>query len=209
MEIAGKPDPIYIEVLMDRISYLNEARINVTKFFFAIVTAMGAVVILGESAEKSIIIRQLENGIFILFALGLLVLTFDMFLRARTSRVAQAIRTIVYAPRKFKMRDRIPLWMLLDEDLIFTVIIMMINAVLVMPMFHVLEQKGVAVSRATSPVTLVVAFLVFVLQLVVYMELWLRLARKKDEWPDDSLLVPVTEPSNQDKALKDVDTTNP
>ena len=205
MKVAEKADPIYIEVLMDRISYLNEARINVTKFFFAIVTAMGAVVILGESAQHSLIVRQLENGIFVLFALGLLVLTFDMFLRARTSRVAQAIRTIVYAPRKFRMRDRIPLKMLLDEDLIFTVIIMMINAVLVMPMFYVLEQKGVAVSPATSPATLVVAALVFILQLVIYMELWPRLARKKDEWPDDSLLVPVTEESNKDKNQKNED----
>jgi hypothetical protein len=168
----------------------------VAKFYFAIVTALGATVILAGSVESSKTPPLLDFGIFILFAIGVLVLVFDLRLRAHASRVALSIRNFTMAPQRFALQERLPLKRLLDADLIFTVIIMLINAGLVLPIFEVLSRKGVIVSY--SPVVVLAASLVvFVVQLLGYVELFPRVAKKMDEWPNDSLVVPLAEELNK------------
>ena len=183
---SGKGGPEFVGPLMRRFIYLNQLRVRVISLYFAMVAALFAAINFAGASSAMGFRPFLPYLVLLFLFVGLLVFGFDLRCRARSSRVAQGIRVRVADCGNVRIRESPSLTDRLDEDLLFSAIVMLSNAALTLPL--VTAFSG---GPPKMPVVFSLALIFFVLQLVVHVTLWPRLAAKMDEWPDDSLLEEV------------------
>ena len=164
-----------IGMLLERHAHLNQLRVGTVQVYLVVVAAVlalwGGTDSLTGPNSFAIPLGACLVGV------GLLVFIYDLRLRARTYAVA------VEVARSRPDRDGNPETMkprLLDEDLAFSMVLMLVNSTLV---YIGLRYVGATDSTGPwIPAALAAAF--FTLQALFYCWHWPRLARRFSAWPD-------------------------
>ncbi len=164
-----------IGMLLERHAHLNQLRVGTVQVYLVVVAAVlalwGGTESLAGPNSFAIPLGACLVGV------GLLVFIYDLRLRARTYAVA------VEVARSRPDLDADPVDVkpkLLDEDLAFSMVLMLVNSTLV---YIGLRYVGAAGDTgAWMPAALAATF--FALQALFYCWHWPRLARRFSAWPD-------------------------
>ena len=164
-----------VGILLERQANLNQLRVGTIQVYLVVVAAVLA--LLGgadiSTLEKTFVVPL---GIC-LVGVGILVLLYDIKLRARAYAVAVEVAQSV---PDTKLESTYAQPFRLDEDLCFSMVLMLINSTLV---FIGLEL-GYFVGEVSVLTATVSAIIVFALQIAFYAWYWPRLARDMSAWPD-------------------------
>lgn len=190
-----------IRPLMSRFIYLNNLRVRITSFYTAIVAGILALskIIYQEEFNYIQKINSNENinipipyflpsiSAFILLIIGYLIFKFDINCRARASVVAQWIRKISLYEIEGEEYDLNYLNLSkiekTGEDFYFSLIIMIINALLFFPFLHIFNLLGKPLIFWYA--SLIIAPLYLLYQIIEYLK-WPNFSEriKDDPFPD-------------------------
>ena len=164
-----------VGVLLERQSNLNQLRVGTIQVYLVVVAAVLALLGGGEISEAS-------NSIVIplgicLVGVGVLVLLYDIRLRARAHAVAAEVarsipnnQTVLTDPKALS----------LDEDLLFSMILMLMNSTLI----YIGIELGFILGDVHSLIAALIAITFFAAQIAFYAWYWPRLAQNLSAWPD-------------------------
>jgi hypothetical protein len=164
-----------VGILLDRQANLNQLRVGTIQVYLVVVAAVLAL-LGGTEAASQPNSFVMPLGIC-LVGVGLLVLMYDLRLRARAYAVAVEVARSVpdtnLGPAKMKP-------IRFDEDLLFSMVLMLINSTLV----YIGLEQGLIVGNLNGAIAGGVAIIFFAAQVGFYCWYWPRLAQDLSAWPD-------------------------
>ena len=172
---SASPDWDKVGMLLERHAHLNQLRVGAVQVYLVVVAAVLAL-LGGTDALAEPNSFAVPLGIC-LIGVGLLVFMYDLRLRARTYAVAAEVS------RSVPDEDSVPAKMkphLFDEDLVFSMVLMLVNSTLV----YVGLEYLVASKGSSGILVAAIAAGFFAAQILFYCWHWPRLARNLSAWPD-------------------------
>ena len=164
-----------VGMLLERHAHLNQLRVGTVQVYLVVVAAvlalMGGTDVVAEPNSVAI-----PLGIC-LIGVGLLAFVYDLRLRARTFAVAAEVARS--APDRQSTRLRVQP-KLFDEDLAFSMILMLVNSTLV----YIGLERGFIALESGGMLAVGVAAGFFAVQIVFYCWYWPLLAMRLSAWPD-------------------------
>ena len=162
-------------MLLERHAHLNQLRVGTVQVYLVVAAAVLA--LWGGTdalAEPNSYVAPLG---MCLIGVGLLVYTYDLRLRARTYAVAAEVARCTAEQGSGQPRIEPKL---LDEDLAFSLILMLVNSTLVY--IGLVHWFSAMTPGDLVPLVLSAGF--FALQALLHIWCWPRLAQRLSAWPD-------------------------
>jgi hypothetical protein len=164
-----------VGMLLERHAHLNQLRVGTVQVYLVVVAAVLA---LGGGTDALTKSNSFVVPLGIcLIGVGLLVFMYDLRLRARTHAVASEVARSApdHDSGSSTLKPKV-----FDEDLAFSMVLMIVNSTLVyIGIDHWLMEGG-----AAGILSLAVSAGFFLLQASIYCWYWPRLAPRLSAWPD-------------------------